>query len=78
MSLAQRLAEPPSARKPQCLVADILDGLCDDDEAAFRAALDNPNFTATYLSRTLRDEGYEVAPRTLTRHRRAECCCVSR
>jgi len=75
MSLADALDREGARRKgPTCSVSGILGALDDDDRAALLASFASTQ-PSTAISRALTTINVQVAPTTLSRHRRGECTC---
>lgn len=77
-SLLDDLAAPVTTRKgPQCTVGRLLTILSPIERDRLQEALDNPEWTASGLTRVLVKHGTPMAPQTVQRHRRGECRCRS-
>lgn len=77
MGFASRLsdARPAAHHNAGCQISDILAAADDDDAAALQAALDDPQWRHSDLTRVLQAEGFNVSGHTVGRHRRGECKC---
>lgn len=74
MGLKDALAANAVRKKgPICKVCLTLKAMSDEDRADLQAAMDDPVFAATGISRALKSEGYEVSDQMIQRHRRNDC-----
>ena len=58
-----------------CSIAVVFGSLDADEAKALTAALADEGITHAAISKVLRDNGHDVAPVTVSRHRRRECQC---
>ena len=81
MSLTQKLAAPPFrpvASGPRCHVGKALALMSEKDHAAVVQAMEpNSGFSAAFIAKALREDGYPVSTSSALRHRRGECSCGS-
>lgn len=76
MKLSEKLAGVGSGRQQhQCTVGQFLASLDKGEAEAVREIIMDQNRVAAQLSAVLREEGHNVGPDVLRRHRRGECCC---
>ena len=75
MDFAEALAREMVASQKPCKVTKILNVMSDEDSAAVRAALANPDVQTTAILRALNTTGHKVGSSTLSRHRRGGCTC---
>ena len=76
MALADDLNNiTPKVHSKTCTVGALLNDLNDNDAVALEATLANDRIAHSDLSRILRDNGFDLAPQTLARHRRQLCRC---
>lgn len=83
MSLLEILNEGPQPREKRCKASVVLATLSDDvskrvNEILDKIAKGTGEYSATWLSNTLREKGVNVNHASLLRHARKECCCVTR
>lgn len=71
MSLADR--KPPTHVRVKCVVCTVLEELPPSEAEALRNMLDSGEWRATWIEDALREEGYQVSDRSLTRHRLGRC-----
>ena len=57
MSLAERLAAPPAPKNAQTILDRWYDSLTENEQAAVRKAVTDPNWRHIDLQRVLEDEG---------------------
>lgn len=74
MSLAKRLSEyEPPKIGGQCRTCALLKSLPKGEADALAAALADPRYSNSSLSKILKAEGYQIADSTVRRHRKGEC-----
>jgi hypothetical protein len=67
--------KPPKAGKP-CAVISLANAMSETDRDIFLDAVQNvTSWTASSLSRALRDRGIVIADHTITKHRNRTCVC---
>lgn len=74
MGLLDDLTAPP-AKVWTCRVRTIFNELEDKDKKIFIEAIDNPQWKAETLSKSLSQKGLSITGSGITRHRRGQCSC---
>ena len=62
-------------RRMACSIAVVFGALDADEAKALTAALADEGITHVAISSVLRDNGHDISPITVSRHRRRECRC---
>jgi hypothetical protein len=75
VSLLADIAAQEPIKGPRCSVAILLDTLDAQDASDLVAALANPTYQGTSISRALKGRGINLAPHSIVRHRRGDCLC---
>lgn len=62
-------------RTHPCVFARVAADLSDEDQTDLETALRDPTVTTAAIRRVLRARGYPMGYVSVSRHRKAECCC---
>jgi len=76
VSLADALKhqrEQGTRKGPECRVCALARSLSEEDAAALDAAMVDESITGAAISRALKNEGHELSPVMVNRHRNGEC-----
>jgi hypothetical protein len=73
-NLLSGLSKPRDSRLT-CKIQQISETLSEEDRNIFRAAVDDPDWPASTLSKALKQRGIKVADVTIARHRSGQCNC---
>ena len=75
MDFSEALARAMTSSEKPCKVTRILNVMSDEDVAAVRAALADPEVQTMAILRALNATGHKVGSSTLSLHRRGGCTC---
>jgi len=75
LTTAIKNGPPPLRKGPACGLGRIIAQLDGENLAALYLMLDNPDWTGADIARALTDEGHDMKPAAVARHRRGECKC---
>ncbi len=67
-----------AAEPTPCKVGRHLLAMDKKDAADIQAALDDPSIPSAHISAVLTRHGWPVGDSVMSKHRRKECCCVTR
>jgi hypothetical protein len=76
MGLLDDLTDPEKLHgqvQARCTVCILLKALDPKESQKLNEVMNNPNVTKVAVARILKDNGYKIAPNTITRHTRREC-----
>jgi hypothetical protein len=75
MSLAEKVANKPTAQRQRCRIAEIRDSLPEDEQQALDHML--ATWGAYETGCALREEGHRHDANALLRHRQGKCACYA-
>lgn len=75
MGLSDSLREPVVVKRLECQVAILIRHLSPEDAEALQEAFDDPSRPVSFINAALAQNGYEIGPSSLSRHRRGYCRC---